>query len=167
MTSFVARRNTEVGFTCFTWSVHNTAHDCNLQRNLFVCECGLCTIGDINDINLCSPTTWACNQVNIFALTQTERLKQLPACSRFFHWISSEAVPDRVANAFHQQCRNSGRRFNQSAWQRSRFGDAKVQRMIRYFAQLAISLDHERNIGSLDRDFDQIKIDFFKICDLS
>ena len=38
--------------------------------------------------------------------------------------------------------------------------------MIGYFAQLAICLDHERNVGSLDGNFDQIKINFFEICDL-
>ena len=112
MTAFVARCDAKVGFASFTGAVDDTPHNCNLEWQFFVCEGSLRAIGNFNHVNFCSAATRTGDQINIFSLAQTERLEQLSPRTRFFDWVGSKAVANRVTDAFKQQRRDARSRFD-------------------------------------------------------
>ena len=75
VTAFVARSDTEVGFASFSWPVHHTTHDSNLQWNLAFAESFHRSIGNINDINFGATTTGARDEVNVLSFTKSEGFK--------------------------------------------------------------------------------------------
>jgi hypothetical protein len=161
--TFVASGDTEVGFAGLAGAIDHATHHRNLQRQFFVGKSSLGTIGHINHIDFGATTTRAGNEVDIFSLAQTEGLEQLAPGAGFFDRVGGEAETDGVTDAFQQQCCDTSGGFHQATRQRPRFGHPEMQRMVGDGAQLAISIHHERHVGGLHRNFDEIKTDFFEI----
>jgi len=161
--ALVAGGDAEVGFARLAGAVDHATHHGNLQRQLLVGERVLRALGDLNHVDLGATTTRAGNQVDVLALAQPERLEQLAPGAGFFDGVGGEAVANRVADALQEQRSDAGGRLQQSAGQRPRLGDAEMQRMIGDRAQFAVGLHHERHVGGLHRDLDEVEADFVEI----
>ena len=166
MPALVSGSNTQICFSRLTWAIDNATHHCNLQRDLLIGKCKLSTVSNFDDVDFGSTATWAGNEVDVLAFTQTKCFQQLTTSTSLFYRIGREAVTNGVANAFEQQRPNTCCRLQQTTRKWACLGYAEMQRVVGNFAELTISLDHQRDVGCLDRDFDEIKINLLKICNL-
>jgi len=133
---------------------------------LLVGEGILGALSDFDHVDFGATAARARDEVDVLALAQAERLEQLPTGASFFHRVGGEAVANGVADALQQQCGDAGGGLQQSAGQRPRLSDAEVQRMVGDGAQLAVGLHHERHVGGLDRNLDEVEADFFEVAHL-
>ena len=163
MAALVAGRDANVGLTRFTWAVHDTTHHCHLQRQLLVGERFLRALGDLDDVDLRTTTTRAGDEVDVLALAQTKRLKQLATSTSFFNGVSGEAVANGVANALEQERGDARRRLDQTARQRPGLSHTEMERMIGDRAEFAIRLNHERHVRGLDRNLDEVETHFVEV----
>ena len=138
----VAGRDTEISLTGLTRAVHHAPHDRHLQRQLALTEGIHGALGDIDHIDLGATTRRTRNEIDVLALAKTERLEQLTARSRLLHRISGERIANRVADALHEQRRDTRRRLHQPRRRRARLGHPEMQRMIGHLRELAIGLHH-------------------------
>ena len=164
MATFVTRRDAKVCFASLAWSIYYATHHSDLQREFLIFKCCKCPVSNINDINLGSTTTRACNEVNILSFAKPQCFKQLTACTCLFYGVSSEAVPNGVTNAFKEQGRNSCGGLDETSWGWPCFCNSEMQRNICCFGQHTVRLNHEWHVACLYRNLDEIEINFFEVC---
>jgi len=88
----------------------------------------------------------------LFALTEPERLEQLTTSTCLLDRIGGERVTDRVADTLGEKGRDPCCALYQTGWRRAGLGPHKMERMVEGLRGEPVGLDHDRDVGGLDRD---------------
>jgi hypothetical protein len=67
--------DSEVGFASLAWSIHNTTHNRDLDRNVQARECLLRSSGNIDDIDFSATTRWTSDEIEAASFAQAKTFK--------------------------------------------------------------------------------------------
>src|SRR5699024_1882744 len=85
----IARSNAQVSSTIYTWTVNNTAHHGNAQREFHAFETRGDFLSQLINVHLCTTTGWARHNFQL-AWTQVQRLQNLVSNLDFLNRVSRQ-----------------------------------------------------------------------------
>ncbi|MBG9885425.1 hypothetical protein ABE10_02255 [Bacillus toyonensis] len=153
----VAARDTEVGLTGLTRSVHDTPHDRDAERDRHVLEPLGHTVGEGIDVDLRPSARRAGDDLQL-PLPEVQRLQDLVADLDLLGRRRRERDADRVADTLGQENAERGRRLDRALEGGSRLGHAEVQRPVAPLGQQPVGLDHDDGVVVLDRDLEVVEV---------
>ena len=148
-----AAGDAEVGVARLPRSVHRAPHDGDLERLRVRAQPILDHARETLDADVVAPAGRARDHHRP-ALTETERLEDLPRDLDLLDRVGGEGDAHRVADPVREERSDADRALDRPGELRARLGDAEVQRVRDLRREHPVRADHRRHVRRLDRDLE-------------